>query len=90
MSEVLVSLIEAFAPSVSSKLIDVIMEKKIKRDEIFVVLVALMAEQNNNTVKLIDGLSEQVVKLSDGMNKVLKEIKTVGEGIAVLLKRTES
>ena len=89
MDEVLVSLINALAPTVSSKILEIVSKRKLKRDELNIVLVALLAEQNHNTVKSLNEMSKQMTKLSIGMNNVLKEIKTVNEGIAVLLKRTE-
>jgi len=90
MDNMLAELITAFAPTVSNKLINIISRRKMKRDEMNIVLIALLAEQNYNTAKSLNEMSKQLVKLSVGMNEVLREIKTVNEGIAVLLKRTES
>jgi len=90
MEKAVISLINALAPTVGKTLIDVIEKRKVKTADMNVVLVALMAEQNNNTMKFMDEMGKQMVKLSDGMNRVLKEIKTVNEGIMILLKRTES
>ena len=89
MDEVLASLINAFAPTVSRRLVNIISRKKIKRDELNIVLVALLAEQNHNTAKSLKEMGEQMGRLSKAMNEVLREIKTVNEGIAILLKRTE-
>jgi len=90
MDEVLVSLINAFAPTVSSKLLDVVSKRKVKRDDLYIVLVALLAEQNHTTAKSLKEMGDQMSRLARVTNEVLREIKTVNEGIAVLLKRTES
>jgi len=90
MDDVMIGLIKAFAPSVAEKILSAISGKKIKKDEMNIILVALLAEQNYNTSKTMHEMSKQMTKLSIGMNNILKEIKTINEGIAVLLKRTES
>jgi len=90
MDEVLVRLIKAFAPTVARKLIDIISERKVERDEVNILLVALLAEQNHNIVKSLNVMGRQMVRLAEGIDVVLKEIKLVNEGVAVLLKRTES
>jgi len=41
-------------------------------------------------MKGLNRMNENVIQLLRGMNSILKEIKTIDEGIAVLLKRTES
>jgi len=90
MSEVAIALINALAPTVASKVIDVISKRGVEKVGMDVVLIAMMAEQNQNIMKGFDRMNENVAQVLKGINSILKEIKMIDEGIAVLLKRTES
>ena len=89
MDDVVVELVKAFAPTVADKLISVLGNRKMRREDLNLIVISLLAEQNHNVARSLETMGKQLGTLSEGMNTVLKELKNVNEGIAVLLKRTE-
>jgi|GEM_PF-7111775 len=89
MSDIVVGLLKAFAPTVAEKLLSVIGDRRIRRDDLNLIIISLLAEQNHNIVKSMDEMCNRLYKLNEEMNTVLRELKITNEGIAVLLKRTE-
>jgi hypothetical protein len=89
MDEVVVGLVKAFAPTVAEKLISVLGDRKVRREDLNLIVISLLAEQNHNVARSLETMGKQLGALSEGMNTVLKELKNVNEGITVLLKRTE-
>jgi hypothetical protein len=89
MDEVVVGLIRAFAPTVAEKLINVLGDRKVKREDLNLIVISLLAEQNHNVARSLDEMGKQMCALGESMNTVLKELRNTNEGIAILLKRTE-
>jgi hypothetical protein len=89
MDEVVVGLVKAFAPTVADKLISVLGDRKVRREDLNLIVISLLAEQNHNVARSLETMGKQLGALSEGMNTVLKELRNTNEGIAILLKRTE-
>jgi Tfp pilus assembly protein PilO len=89
MDDFVAGLIKALAPTVADRILGVLGERKMKRDELNLVVLSLLAEQNQSLARSLNEMGKQLCSLNEGMSAVLKELKNTGEGIAVLLKRTE-
>jgi hypothetical protein len=88
MDAVVAELIKAFAPTVADKILSKLEGRKVKREDIYLVTLCMLAEQNENVAIGLDEMHKQLVTLNDAMNATLREIKAVNEGVTVLLKRT--
>jgi len=81
--------IRVFAPSVADKILGLIGDKKLSRDEMNFLLISLLAEQNVGVAKCLEGINGQLCSLQKTLELFGRELKTLNEGVAVLLKRTE-
>jgi len=90
MGDVLATLIDVFAPTIAQKFKEIVGNRRLKGNELNTLLVALVLEQNSQITKALNEMNHNMIKLGNNIGKVLRELKTVNEGIAVLLKRTES
>jgi hypothetical protein len=90
VDEVLVWLIKALAPSVADKILNILGERRMRRDEVNLVVLSILAEQNHSLSRSLETMGKQLCSLTESMNMVLRELKNVNEGVAVLLKRTET
>jgi hypothetical protein len=90
MDDVVAGLIRALAPTVADKILGVLGERKMRRDELNLIVLSLLAEQNQSLARSLEAMGKQLSILTESMNMVLKELKNVNEGVAVLLKRTET
>jgi len=88
MDTVAIELIKILAPTLADKVFSKIEGKSVKREDLFLATLCILAEQNGNIAKGLEEMRKQMVALSEGMNAVLQEIKVVNEGVTVLLKRT--
>lgn len=82
MSEVVAALIDALAPTVAGKLSSIMKGKRLSSDDMIMVLLALQAENNQKNTDLLASLNGHLISIEDCT-------RTVGEGVLVLLKRTE-
>jgi hypothetical protein len=89
MDDVVAGLIRALAPTVADKILGVLGEHKMRRDELNLIVLSLLAEQNQSLSRSFETMGRQLCSLTESMNMALKELKNVNEGIAILLKRTE-
>jgi hypothetical protein len=89
MDDVVAGLIKALAPTVADKILGVLGERKMRRDELNLIVLSLLAEQNQSLSRSLENMGKQLCSLTESMNMVLKELKNVNEGVAILLKRTE-
>jgi len=89
MGDVLATLIDVFAPTIAQKFKEIVGNRRLKGTELNTLLVALVLEQNSQITKALNEMNHNMIKLGNNIGKVLRELKTVNEGIAVLLKRTE-
>jgi len=89
MGDVLATLIDVFAPTIAQKFKEIVGNRRLKGNELNTLLVALVLEQNSQITKALNEMNHNMIKLGNNIGKVLRELKTVNEGIAVLLKRTE-
>jgi len=81
-SELVTTLITALAPSVATKLMTALPGRKVSSEELSVVILAILAEQSSDSVRMMKSVEMHMLSLGDCMC-------SVGEGVAVLLKRTE-
>jgi hypothetical protein len=88
-SKWVVEAIRAFAPTVADKVLDLIGNKKVGKDDLNILLITLLAEQNMGVAKCLEGINGQLQTVSKSLELFGRELKTLNEGVAVLLKRTE-
>lgn len=84
----LASIIKTFAPTVADRLIPMIKDHKMRRDELEMIQLALVAEQNSQTLKLMIDLQATMESLQECMVGIDQHVRENSEGITVLLKRT--
>jgi hypothetical protein len=89
MDDVVAGLIRALAPSVADKILGVLGEHRMRRDELNLIVLSILAEQNQSLARSLETMGRQLCSLTESMNMVLRELKNVNEGVAVLLKRTQ-
>jgi len=85
----LVELIRVVAPSVAKEVVEALEKWKFKRGDLSLVLVALIMEQNNRVLESLALTNRSMLELGSRIREIASDLKEVGEGIAVLLKRTE-
>jgi len=88
-SKWVVEAVKVFAPSVADKILGLIGDKKLSRDEMNFLLISLLAEQNMGVARCLEGINGQLSSLHKTLELFGRELKTLNEGVAVLLKRTE-
>jgi hypothetical protein len=81
--------IRAFAPTVADKVLGLIGEKKLSKDDLNILLITLLAEQNMGVAKCLEGINNQLANVQKTLELFGRELKTLNEGVAVLLRRTE-
>jgi len=89
MEKELVELIRVVAPSVAKEIVEAFGKWKFRRGELNLVLVALIMEQNHRVFENLELTNKSMLELLDRIRDMADDLKSVGEGIAVLLKRTE-
>jgi len=89
MEKGLVELIRVVAPSVAVEVIEAFKKSKVKGDDLSLVLVALILEQNNRVLESLALTNKSMLELGSRIREIASDLRSVGEGIAVLLKRTE-
>jgi len=88
-SKWVVEAVKVFAPSVADKILGLIGDKKLSRDEMNFLLISLLAEQNMGVARCLEGINSQLHSLHKTLELFGRELKTLNEGVAVLLRRTE-
>ena len=88
-SKWLVEAIRAFAPTVADKVLGLIGEKRLSKDDLNILLVTLLAEQNVGVARCLEGINGQLQSMQRTLELFGRELKTLNEGVAVLLRRTE-
>ena len=88
-SKWVVEAVRAFAPSVADKVLGLIKEKKLSKDDMNILLITLLAEQNMGVAKCLEGINGQLQNMQKTLELFGRELKTLNEGVAVLLRRTE-
>jgi len=81
--------IRAFAPTVADKVLGLIGDKKLSKDDLNILLITLLAEQNMGVAKCLEGINGQLTNMQKTLELFGRELKTLNEGVAVLLRRTE-
>jgi len=89
MEKELVELIRVVAPSVAKEIVDAFRKWKVRRGDLSLVLVALIMEQNHRVLGNLAVTNKSMLELLDRIKDIANDLKEVGEGIAVLLKRTQ-
>jgi len=90
VKEALIGLIGVLAPTIADKLIAILSKKEVEDLGIDLILTIMLLEQNQNIIKGLSNMNENMAEMLGGMKEILREVKTIGEGIIVLLRRTES
>lgn len=85
----LISIIGAFAPTVADRLIPMIVEKKLKREELELVRIALEAEQNAQSLETLKKIQNNLEGIHNCITSMNSSIKETNEGVTVLLSRTK-
>jgi len=78
----LLSILEVVAPTLIGKLKEVIEDGQVKSKDVQTVIYAMMAENNGQYLELMKKMDKRL-ELLEG------NCKTCGEGMVILLKRTE-
>ena len=89
MDDIVETLIETFAPTIASKFKEIIAGRRIKGKDLNTLLVALVVEQNAQVSNALVQMNKNLTKVTSTMTTVLKELKSLNEGMTILLKRTE-
>lgn len=84
----LISIISAFAPTVADRLIPMITERKLKREELELVRIALEAEQNAQSLETLKKIQDNLEGIHSCITSMNGAVKETNEGVAVLLSRT--
>lgn len=84
----LISIISAFAPTVADRLIPMITERKLKREELELVRIALEAEQNAQSLETLKKIQDNLEGIHNCITSMNGAVKETNEGVAVLLSRT--
>jgi len=77
------------APSVATEVVEAFKKWKVKRGDLNLVLVALIMEQNHRVLEGVELTNKSMLELLDRIKDMADDLRSVGEGVAVLLKRTE-
>jgi len=85
----LVELIMVVAPSVAREVVEAFGKWKVRRGDLNLVLVALIMEQNHRVLESLEVTNKSMLELLDRIKDMTDDLRSVGEGVAVLLKRTE-
>jgi len=89
MEKGLVELIRVVAPSVAGEVVEAFGKWKFRKGDLSLVLVALIMEQNHRMVESLEATNKSMLELLDRIKDMADDLRSVGEGIAVLLRRTE-
>ena len=87
--EWLAEAIRAFAPTVADRVLRLIGDKRLSKDDLNILLVTLLAEQNVGVARCLEGINGQLQSMQKTLELFGRELKTLNEGVAVLLRRTE-
>jgi len=74
---------------VAKEVVEAFGKWKFRRGELNLVLVALIMEQNHKVLESLALTNKSMLELGSRIREIASDLKEVGEGIAVLLKRTE-
>jgi len=85
----LISIISAFAPTVANRLIPMLTEKKLKREELELVRIALEAEQNAQSLETLKKIENNLEGINNCMISMNNSVKETNEGVNTLLIRTK-
>jgi hypothetical protein len=89
MESTLISIISAFAPTVADRLIPMIKDHKLKREELELVRIALEAEQNAQSLETLKRIQDNLEGIHNCISSMNSSVKETNEGVTVLLTRTK-